>query len=473
MGYGDKPGSGGGGSAVFVPAPVGPGDILYSPDGAVWAPNAQGLPDVNDTLLWDGAVWQPGTQLPEGAQNFLIQADWFVNSATGDDTNDGATALTPLLTLRELARRWAGRTFSNLATVTINLAGTFPTQYLVLSDVTFVDPATVITVQGTMTQTDSGSLTAAFTAWNGAVRGALTDAAQDFTASVLRRIRMTSGAANGAVSNVASLGAGVTIANVGQFTTSTPSTVNPANGDTYVIETYDTQCAGYYIHINGPATLRVKDIDFITPVGSTARNYAECGGNLNKCIFFGCRFNATNGGTTWDGAARYAGISIEGNFGSFFGGNPNLINSVVFGFLQFSAANATSQAVLHEGGGARAANMFVSNGTLLETIGGTGNFGHAFFGVINGTGTALVTVEDLAQWAMTNAAGAMVGATGNTTTNALRVRNGCGVSYVTKPSATGNVPGEDVVLASAVAIAWATVPAMATPPDNAYVNVRQ
>ncbi len=67
----------------------------------------------------------------------------------------------------------------------------------------------------------------------------------------------------------------------------------------------------------------------------------------------------------------------------------------------------------------------------------------------------------------------LYGATGNTTTNAVRVRNGSGVSYVTKPTATGNAPGSDVVLASAVAIAWGAVPAISAAPDNAYVNVRQ
>jgi len=65
------------------------------------------------------------------------------------------------------------------------------------------------------------------------------------------------------------------------------------------------------------------------------------------------------------------------------------------------------------------------------------------------------------------------GATGNTVTNALRVRNGSGFQYITLPTATGVAPGSDVVLAAEAAVAWAALPRIATSPNNAFANIRQ
>ncbi|RPJ82450.1 MAG: hypothetical protein EHM13_08885, partial [Acidobacteria bacterium] len=139
---------------------------------------------------------------------YLTQTDWAVDSTAGNDSNAG-TAASPLLTLAELARRWEGRTFSPaIATVTVQLVGTFPTEFLTLDGAIFTSSVT-ITVSGTMTTVDSGTVTA-ITAWNGAAAGAdgtrgnITDAAQDFTPHLLRRIRLTSGANSGSISNIAS-----------------------------------------------------------------------------------------------------------------------------------------------------------------------------------------------------------------------------------------------------------------------------
>lgn len=97
-----------------------------------------------------------------------------------------------------------------------------------------------------------------------------------------------------------------------------------------------------------------------------------------------------------------------------------------------------------------------------------------FFGNVNsGSQVYNVRIEDFAQWAMTSSSSRFWGAAGNTVTNALVVRNGCGATYVTLPTSTGAIPGQDVVLAGAAAVAWAAIPAIAAAPNNAFVNVRQ
>lgn len=61
------------------------------------------------------------------------------------------------------------------------------------------------------------------------------------------------------------------------------------------------------------------------------------------------------------------------------------------------------------------------------------------------------------------------GASGNTVASAVEIENGCGLYYTAaqKPKATGGTPGNDIKLAGAAAVAWATIPAVATAPNNA------
>lgn len=492
LGTGGVPGGG-------LPAGVSVGDIMFW-NGAAWVPNAEGLPDVGSVLVWDGASWVPtvGEVIPEPdfdgqilvalggnwVSDFTFakstQTTWSVNTTTGSDLNQG-TAASPLATYEEFFRRWSQLIVdASVAAIAITFTGDPPAGTpLILDGVTLLGP-TVVTVSGTMTQTDSGSITAAFTAWNGAAAGAdgtravLTDAAQDFTASVLRRIRMTSGVANGSVSNVMSLGAGVTLANVGQFCSTTPATTNPANGDTYVIETPDVTFAGYQIHPNGNGTFFIRDLEFVS-VAPITRSSANVGGDPNRCVFFGCRFVGSVAGLVLNDKARFAGCSTEGNF-VVIQGNPSILNSCSFGFVQVNAANCAVQAWAFDGGAARNAALFVGNGSYLEAIGGSGNFGLAFYGVINGTGTALLTIQDFATAIMSNTASNFIGSTGNATTNAMQVFNGSGFMFVTLPKAEEALAGvANVVLAGAAAITWAACAggASAAPPDNAYAVLRR
>lgn len=480
-----------------LPAGVFEGDILFW-NGAAWQPNAEGVPDVGAVLFWDGASWVPVVSEPIIAGNFpnqylvwdgsnwvpdftfrtSTQTTWSVDTGAGSDANVG-TAASPLATYAEFFRRWSTLIVdASVATIAVTFIGDPPAGTpLILDGATFLGP-TVVTVSGTMTQTDSGSITAAYQVWNGNVagadgqRGMMTDAAQDFTASVLRRIRMTSGAANGSVSNVMSLGPGavVTTAHTGQFCSTTPATTNPANGDTYVIETPDVTFNGWSIHSYGNASFVIRDLEFVA-----AAPAGFCGSDVRdrntQLLFFGCRFSSAAAALAINGRDRFAGCSFEGNTTLFEYGSHNILNCCFFGFTQFnSCVVSTFQANAFDGGGTRNAAMFVSNGTWVESIGGTGNFGVAFYGVINGSGTSLLTIQDGGHVVFSNAAANFIGATGNTTTNACQVFNGCFGEAVTLPKANGVAAGTDLVLAGAAAIAW--VFASAAPPNNAAFNAR-
>lgn len=423
-----------------------------------------------------------GTSGSLSTRAFVTQGAWFVDSVNGNDSNNGATSTTALRTLGELARRWNGATFSPaLTTVQVNLAGTFPTEYLMLDNAVFTAPGgTVVTVQATMQAIVNGTVTA-IQAWDGTVagadgqRGRITDAAQNFTTSVTNRIRLTASTTPAnveALSHVASLGGGVTLANTGQFSSTAFGTVNPTVNDTYIVETYITAIQGWSFNLQGEFSLVVRDIRFLSAaVGSRSASNVEA---QQRVRFFGCEFNSSSGQQfNIEGKQQFISCSFIGNVNIFSIGQNFVQNCVFFGFTLINGSQISFTACLFEGGGARNAALFINNGSYVEATGGSGNFAFAFYGVLNGTGAALITLEDFSVAILSNGAGNFIGATGNTTTDALIVRNGCGLSYVTKPKANGVAAGTDVVISGAAAIAWAGVPALAAAPNNGYVNVRQ
>lgn len=479
--------------AEILPAGVNIGDILFW-DGSNWVPNNEGVPSVGSVVIWDGSSWVPtvtevippptfdgdilvglgGNWVRDFTFPVSTQTTWSVNTSTGNDSNVG-TAASPLATYAEFFRRWSTLIVAaSVSTIAVTFIGDPPVgTALILDGATFLGP-TVVTVSGTMTQTGTGTITAAYVTWDGTVagadgrRGAMTDAGADFTARVLQRIRRTN--STEMLSHIMSLGGGVTVANTGQFCSIAPATVNPAINDTYVTETPDVTFRSYQIHPLGNATFIIRDLEFVADAAS--RSSANVGGDSNRCLFYGCRFVGSAAALQLNDKARFAACSFEGNLITMQG-SPSILNSCGFGFIQVNSSFGFAQAWAFDGGGTRNAVLFVGNYSYLEVIGGSGNFGLAFYGAVNGSGIALVSVEDFAQVVLSNAASNFIGATGNTTTNACLVRNGCGLSYVTKPKATG-VGAADVVISGAAAVTWAAgIPALAAAPNNGFVNVRQ
>ncbi len=411
-----------------------------------------------------------------GAFGYLTQTDWAVDSVTGSDTNAGTTA-SPLKTLAELGRRWEGRTFDpSITLINVQLSGTFTGQCLSLHACVpsiaavnvFANPSAAV-ASGTLTGYQQSDST---------LRGSITDAAQNFTGLAPRRIRITGGTVPGAVTWFNSIAA-ATIANTGQFEriatpTASIGTTNPIVGDPYVVEDLVTQIERYDIAITGRGVFTLSGVIIGAAASTTVpRSRMRCSGATTGRVF-GCLFlNPANGtqlveGDTVLGACSNRNVSGSGAL-TLTAGVMTLQGHCHFGFSQiFTGANVTGNRALHDGNGTANVTLFIGNGTYLEDIGDRGFFGN----VNSGSLVYHVRVEDFAQWVINGGTNTFWGAAGNTTTNALQVANGCGVSYATKPTATGAVPGNDVVLAAGAAIAWAAVPAIAASPDNAFVNVR-
>lgn len=409
-----------------------------------------------------------------GSAAALTQAAWFVDSVAGNDGNDGATALAALRTLAELTRRWNGRTFSPAVTaVSVNLAGTFPTEILDLQ-AAFTAPGldVPVTVSGTMTAALlAGNITAYQPFVVGATRASVTVAAADFTLLKQKRMRITSGVAVGAVSTVCSLGAGITIANVGQFGTVTGltgTTVNPANGDGFVVEGYVTQIRQWNVDCPG-AVVTLRDLSIQAPAGGTSNNQSQQATNFLLKVF-GCEFSTGTGiVTNVEGDCVVVSCAVIGaSQVQTVNGFQSWKNSVVLSTSPLahslgSAIQATT--MVHDGDGARNAGLNINNNSQVSDT-----TQRAFFGCVNGGGlTCLARCGGGgAQWSVAT----FWGAVGNTTTNAGQVVNGSMAQYTTLPAATGATPGVNDVVIGGVGMAWAALPFVNAAPDNGSFNVR-
>lgn len=400
---------------------------------------------------------------------FITQSAWYVNATAGNDANDASVGA-PIKTLAELTRRFEGRTVSPaLATLTVNLTGAF-TETLVLN---FANPGptTQIIITAPMTTVYSGTIGTYVTAVPTTnTRYTLADAGLTVATHVRRRVRLTSGGGNaGALTWICSAAA-ANIANIGQFFSSTGTAVNPANGTTYDVETFGTTIWGYDIRISGGGNNRTFRMENVTIKGDaaniTATSRLDVNGRAAVAVLFGCLFDCSSKIQTLSGFVTFTSCAHLGNTL-----NAQSIDAGEQGFCHFHSwqilanANVAGNSCTHDGNAANAAGLAVTNCGYLEDIGNRG-----FFGSIGGA--ALASIDDNATWFLSAAGSLFWGAAGNTSTNALAVKNGSGVSYVTKPTATALTPGSDVVLAGAGAIAWAGVPALAASPDNAFVNVR-
>lgn len=238
---------------------------------------------------------QPGRWLLTEGGNvtpdvIVEQAAWFVDSAAGSDSNDGATLATAIQTLAELSRRISGGT-STVAT-TITLVGDFSAEPLVL-DITIAS-GVLVTIVGEVVVADSGSITAvtaAVPATN--TRGQITDAAQAFTDE--SRIRLTSGAAASSIAYVTRV-IGPTNVNVSAWallanplTSQLPTIGTPSIGNTYDVETLSTIIGRVDLKVHGTGRLVLQDL-ILSPATSGAHRATNDSSQLANVMFWKCRF---------------------------------------------------------------------------------------------------------------------------------------------------------------------------------------
>jgi len=436
-------------AAIQAGAALGATSLQFAGNGLTEAPAGQ----VNVGANADGSIIvnaddiqvNPALLSPTGGLGYLTQAAWFVNSATGNDANDGATALTPLLTLAELARRFSGRV-ANTA-ITVDLAGDFPTQ--MLHSLTSLTAGQRITWRGTPTTQATGVVTA-FTATNAATsqdaRLADTTTPIVWAAHVQRRVRLTSGANVGAFAWVlADLGANT--ARVSQFISPTTlAAVSPAVNDTFAVETLGTRIAGIdCLLLNGVGSVENLAIEADAPGGRLS--FAQCPGSASQFLITGCRIQTqqlgfvigsnprlngcSNAATLSSGLASLI-ISAHAAFATVLANQGRIIFAVAASFLQ----NAQIQANL---------------GAFVSVQAAVGSFDRTGVGAFN------IVIDVLAQ--MDNSA-ILWGLNNTNTGGAVQVRSRGGISW----NSAGNQPtvtstGGDVVLGGAVAVSWATIAA--------------
>lgn len=412
-----------------------------------------------------------------GGGLYITQAAWAVDPVAGNDSGPGTPAQ-PLLTLAELGRRINGRLLSPaISAMTISLAAGTYTQPLLVQPVLPLLTQSLV-VSGTMTQIYAGAITA-FTPWNaaGGVRSAITDAAANFAASLGARIRMTSGPALDGLSAYNSIAA-PTICHPNSFALSLPSSptsvsiVTPAAGNSFVLETPASVLAqGAFVWVGGSGKTIVRDLSYV-PSSAGTRFYAAGGGSGTRCVVLGVHFGATaTAAPIVTGCATWAACYMSGPFGpSMIAQEPSSVVAASF----FNTGAGAMQGywlgnnLMHDPNAGGSGQLQIINGAHLQDIGAQA--GHCFFNCTGGA--SLVELKDGGEWHQTSASCFFWGAAGNTAAASTRIFNGSGMVSVNRPAATGAVPGTDLILAGAPAIAWAAWPAVAVPPSNAYALAR-
>jgi len=197
------------------------------------------------------------------------QLSWHINAGTGNDENQGDTALVPLATWAEFVRRMGpGRIDNYLATITVYIDSNL-TEDITMSDLTADALGAYLVVQGQRTVLYSGSVTAK-TNWQASpvpTRGTFTDAALpvSWTASGLvgKMVVMTSGAATGYIGWV-ELDQGAKTAVVSRlFDPITYSTADPGVGDTFDVVDLTTITGNSVSFQSGCPYIQFSDIHFV------------------------------------------------------------------------------------------------------------------------------------------------------------------------------------------------------------------
>jgi hypothetical protein len=396
----------------------------------------------------------------------IVQADWYVDSVSGDDENPGTAAL-PLQTLPELFKRWSGKALlSSITAATINLLGTFPTQVLSLSGPNIARGQSLV-LSGMLTTVDSGTITT-YTARSAAGDTSATILADiSFAAHANRRIRLTSGANSGATATVL-FDLGANTCRVSGFSGATGSAVVPANGNTFVIETYDTTVGGVTIDTNGGGIVRVDDLEvvaqastfqpnFLSPfiATSTAGNFAAIGGFFNRCRFSGANTVTFTGGCGFNACTFTAALGFRlGRYyiqhGALMGANVNVAGSSLLLQGGYVCAEGLTGAInLSE-------QASVTQGIDLQ--------------VFRGSGSSGVNLSGMSVWEQTT--GVFIYGSSNTFTNAFLLRSGCALLYFSnKPTILGNNPGVNDIKLGGADLGWGGIPTI-TVANNAMAVLR-
>lgn len=242
----------------------------------------------------------------------ITQPAWYVDATTGSDTNDGATPGTALQTIQELALRISGATIT--ANTTITLAGDLSADPFELE--LTIGNGVLVTVQGAVTVTDSGTITnvvAAVPTTN--TRGQITDDAQVFTDK--SRLRLTGGAITGSIAYVTRVIAPTNV-NVSAWALlsnlvsgQVPSIGVPSVGNSYDVETLTTTIGRVDVQVHGSGRLMFRDL-VVTPATSAAHRATNDSLALGNVIFLGCRFGSAQIAAFYEAIVCFVSCAFDG-----------------------------------------------------------------------------------------------------------------------------------------------------------------
>ncbi len=405
-----------------------------------------------------------------GSQPFITQSTWYVDSVSGDDDNDGATALTAIKTLAELTRRTEGRVLlPSISLFAVHLSGTFPTEPLSLNFSVGAYCWVQITAD---TQVDYAGTISGFTTYSAGVTAALLDdAGAAFAAGdVGKRLRLTSGASLGAVTFILKQISGTQV-RVGDFYHYNAAsgygvpalTATPANGTTFVVEDLLCQVAGCDVVIDGGhAALLIDGVEFVKPPSPITRTTLRCWANALTVAskLFGCRMNTTGSNMNLNNSvATVVSCLWRGN------GAPIIQDGSVqaYGMLLMAPLSVVGNGSLtvislyQQGGGDSVVATIGRNGFMSVS----GNWA-----VYDATGDANLVVDDNAAVVSTSATAYW--GIGAATSYGIRCRGMGRFSYTTKPTVSGSI--NDTIIGG-TATAWGAVPFI-NPANNCAITLR-
>ncbi len=327
--------------------------------------------------------------------------------------------------------------------VSVQLIGAFD-EPLVLKPV-FTNLNAGFRVQGQMSTLHEGQVTT-FTADNALTdtRAELSENGVDLSVFVGKRLRVTTGANAGATAFIAEAnGQAVFTSHFMKLiaTGSTPSG-NPAPGDSYVIEDFETTLPSYKVRVLGGTVSVLSSLMFN---GGYLTSSFEVDGGFGTV--FGCDYAPPDGapllltGSHTQTCCQYSSGAAISLLGSSYLRQLSCLCRVPI-FVD-DGAYVAAYYNTHQGPNA---TLSVSTGATLEDLGHRG-----FFGV---GGTAALSVQYVGRYFQLHAADLLWGS-GNTTTNILSVTGGSSVSLFAAPTATGT--GGDALIGG-VAKTWAELP---------------
>lgn len=370
---------------------------------------------------------------------FLTQESWYVDAASGRDTN-GGTSWDDALTLPELARRTNGVFGPGVSRVNVYLRGEF-SEPLVLQPVLSNLTAGVL-VQGQTENLHQGQVTTfvADSAVTG-TRARLFENGVDLSVFIGKRLRVLTGPSAGSIAFVAAAdGQAVFTTHFMKFGLATgTSSANPAPGDAYVVENLLTSVPNYKARVLGGNISSVASVKFN---GSATSSFEVDGG---YGTVFGCDYAPPSvmllTGSHSQTCCRYS----SGNYIALLGSRylRQLSCCCEIPIFIDDGAYVAAYYNTHQG---PSATLSVSTGATLEDLGHRG-----FFGV---GGAAAFSVQYVGRYFQLHTTDLLWGS-GNTASYILKVTGGSSVALLAAPIATGT--GKDALIGG-VEKTWAQLP---------------